>query len=113
MQLKLHIMAIEAKLSSAPKEILTLRSVLRSQQSSVHNSPPFPPKVQSPPFLKRTIGDIYADSDLLPSRERKKVGDTATTSMAQVENLCQRNREKLETVVKACCQLAGSDGEST
>ena len=121
-RLRSQIAAIEAQLSSAAKEILTLRSELRSQQSSVHDSLPttppvspnsqFAPKVQSPPFLKRTIEQINADNDLLPSSKRKKISDKATTVMAQVENLCQRNGETLETVVKACCQLAGSDGDS-
>ena len=85
-RLKSHIAAIEAQLSSVANEILTLRGLLRSQQSSVHNSLPATPPISC---------------DLLPSRQRKKVGDTATTSMAQVENLCQRNREMPETVVKA------------
>lgn len=119
MRLKSHIAAIEAQLSSAAKEVLSLRSELRSQQSSVPDSPPatppvspFPPKVQSPPILKRSIDEICADSDLLPSTKRKKVRDTATTLMVEVENLCQRNGETLESILKACCKLAGSDGKS-
>lgn len=83
-RLKSHVAAIEAQLSSAAKEILTLRSQLRSGQSSVQysptNTPPIspcssvPPKIQSPPNLKRrsTIEEIEADPDLLPETKRKK-----------------------------------------
>ena len=83
-RLKSHVAAIEAQLSSPAKEILTLRSQLRSGQSflqySPTNTPPIspcsslPPKIQSPPNLKRrrTIEEIEADPDLLPETKRKK-----------------------------------------
>ena len=83
-RLKSHVAAIEAQLSSAAKEILTLRSQLRSGQSLLQYSPtktpPISPcsshlpKIQSPPNLKRrrTIEEIEADPDLLPETKRKK-----------------------------------------
>lgn len=120
-RLKSHVAAIEAQLSSAAKEILTLRSQLRSGQSSVQysptNTPPIspcssvPPKIQSPPNLKRqsTIEEIEADPDLLPETKRKKIRDTAVGLMGQVNNLCERNGETFGTILKECCLSAGND----
>ena len=92
-RLKSHVVAIEAQLSSVVKEILTLRSQLRSGQSLVQCSPTItppilscssvPPKIQSPPNLKRRsmIEEIESDPDLLPETKRKKIRDTAVGLM--------------------------------
>ena len=121
-RLKDHVAALEAQLSSAAKGIAEISDSKGENLLDTPPSTPSPPKSRIPPKCgqsppasvepgpkKRTIADLKMDDGLNPTSKKKKVRQTATEMMKQIQGICDSNGESLGSVLGECCLLPGKE----